>query len=252
MKLHNRCLVFCVASLLGVGCNKPTNRDQTGILADPSQNNLGKRQIKIIEQVSAKPSNLNDLAKLVIATGDYSKSSEELKSLLQKRAQDDNSETMVIAAQLIAESNSSENQELLLMAILSAFPDSDSRIVLAKNLPAGRTRSGLISGLCDKLSEEDDMRRFEDLYNTIPIGQDRQTVAAKFAAKTFEKEGVTSGLTFIGGLEMPEERYTALMITLKQWQGIKDDASKRQLIDISKGLPSDSSARISRIINSLK
>lgn len=144
---------------------------------------------------------------------------DELRRLLNEVARRDGTEPMCVAAKRAFEVDSPHSQGLVLSVVGLAYPDTPSKIALASQMPASIIRTSAIRGLCAN-ELHGDLKGMQQLYQLMPLGEDRSLVASKMAEVVLSSQGLGAGLDFIANLEMPEERYSALvMLELSNQEG---------------------------------
>lgn len=157
----------------------------------------------------------------------------EFRSNLLALAKKRGVEPMAIAAPLIIEAKSPEDQFERMIWVIDAFDDPKTQIQLANALPAGKIRKLVLSSAISEFEAKEDTLGLKAAYDSLPVGGDRTNLAGALSKSIFHEEGVHSGLEFISKLEMPEERYASMLNTKDQWAGqINDPETKLKLEQI--------------------
>jgi hypothetical protein len=125
---------------------------------------------------------------------------------------------MTLAARMVLDAGSLDEQEMTQYFVRIAFPDTTSQIELAKALPAGRLRELATGNLGTQLVAAGDLQGLRDVYDALPVGKDRSRTAERAATLTMNQLGLCEALDFVVSLEMPEERYIAFFATREQWK----------------------------------
>jgi hypothetical protein len=136
---------------------------------------------------------------------------DRLRSLINDVARREGCDPMCVAAKCIFGVDSRIDQLSVLGSVKFAFPDTPSKIALTSQLPAGVIRTSAVRGLCSN-ELKGDLIALQQLYAVMPHGLDRSLVATKAAEVVLAGQGVSAGLDYIAKLEMPEERYSALVM----------------------------------------
>lgn len=125
---------------------------------------------------------------------------------------------MTLAARLVLDAGSPDDQELTEFIVQITFDDTTSQVELAKALPAGKLRTRATGILGAQLVAAGDLQGLRDVYHALPVGKDRSMTAQRAAKLTMNQLGLSEALDFVASLEMPEERYAAFYATQEQWK----------------------------------
>lgn len=125
---------------------------------------------------------------------------------------------MTLAARLVLDAGSLDDQEMTEFIVQIVFSDTASQVELAKALPAGRLRALATGSLGAQLGAAGDLQGLRDVYHALPVGKDRSLTAERAAKLTMNQLGLREALDFVVSLEMPEERYIAFFATQEQWK----------------------------------
>jgi hypothetical protein len=168
----------------------------------------------------------------------YQAAKEKFRIDLISLAEREASKPMALAARLILENESDEDQEAVFHLVLDVYRDLTSQIALSNALPAGRMRSGLVNGWVSRLEQLDrDPKGLQTLYDSVPVGASRTYVGQAAARLTMAMNGLPAALDYIAALEMPEERFAAYreVVTRENLKPFADDkeieAKRRAIIE---------------------
>lgn len=116
---------------------------------------------------------------------------------------------MALVAEMVANAPDEPFQICLLNEINSCYKDTESRLALAAALPSGILRSTAISIAISDYCSSNDFDSGFHLYQGLPVGVDRTSVAGYLATLRAQANGEEAALEFARLLEMPEERVQA-------------------------------------------
>jgi hypothetical protein len=215
--LSGLALILLGFILVGISCNKSTGdkgRMSANTLKSMAPQDARKSQLASSSGDPAlDPSiELDQVIKqLKMKTPTTADTIDRLRSLINDVARREGCDPMCVAAKCIFRVDSRIDQLSVLGSVKFAFPDAPSKIALTSQLPAGVIRTSAVRGLCSN-ELKGDLIALQQLYAVMPHGLDRSLVATKAAEVVLAGQGVSAGLDYIAKLEMPEERYSALVM----------------------------------------
>lgn len=215
MKMKYTLVITCAVGCLFGACKRTAKDDNTGsshssdIQLNPSPSGSGVAS-GAADRAPDPSAELDQVIKTLISKPLITTDTiDRLRKHLNEVARRDGSEPMCVAAKRAFEVDSERDQLMVLHVVNLAFPDTPSKIALARQMPASRIRTSAVRQLCDN-ELKDDLKAMQQLYAIMPLGEDRALVATEAAAVVLSKQGLSAGLDYIAKLEMPEERYSAL------------------------------------------
>jgi hypothetical protein len=160
---------------------------------------------------------------------------------------------MSIAAPMILDDQSLDGQVKRMLWVLTAFQDPVMQAGLAKQLPAGKIRTLVVSSSIGQFEKQQDTAGMKSAYDSLPVGSDRTTFSGSLSKLIIRKEGLVRGLDFISQLEMPEERYAAIFATVDEWEAqVQDPAIRAKLDQVLNTMEGDLKESVDRLISSSK
>lgn len=173
----------------------------------------------------------------------------DLLALAKKNGED----PMSIVAPMILEGRSPEAQLERMLWVVDAFDDPATQVDLAKALPAGTIRRSVVSIATRGFEREKDIAGLISAYDSLPVGGDRTDLSVALSKMKINDEGLLSGLDFISQLEMPEERYAAIMATEDLWAAqIRDPQTQMKLDQVVDTMEGHLKENLHLLISSLK
>jgi hypothetical protein len=213
----NGAFVALVAVGLLIGCNKNPAGTRPGSQAK-SMASSSSSSPEQAGRVPLTPKIVAESLRKGRAAGGSKESFREFGDNLLLLAEQEGVTPMTLAARLVLDAGSLDDQEMTEFIVQIVFADTTSQVELAKALPAGRLRALAIGSLCAQLGAAGDLQGLRDVYHTLPVGKDRSLTAERAAKLTMNQLGLREALDFVVSLEMPEERYAAFFATQEQWK----------------------------------
>jgi hypothetical protein len=209
--------VALVAVGLLIGCNKNPAGTRAGSHAK-SMPSGSSSSPEPVGRVPLTPKIVAESLRKGRAAGGSKECFREFGANLLLLAEQEGVAPMTLAARLVLDAGSPDDQELTEFIVQITFDDTTSQVELAKALPAGKLRTRATGILGAQLVAAGDLQGLRDVYHALPVGKDRSMTAQRAAKLTMNQLGLSEALDFVASLEMPEERYAAFYATQEQWK----------------------------------